>query len=111
MYAQPIEEKIDPTFKRILSEKGIKLNSTTKGCNSSKKSKEKLNAENLTDDKKYDCIVYTKNPQVIRNNGIIINSVLPTFVTASATLKQIVEMAAMKEVTFIAAPEINHLHN
>lgn len=57
--------------------------------------------------KHYDCIVYTKQAAVLRKKGIVINSELPGFVTAWATLKQIEQMASMPEVTYIEAPRTN----
>ncbi|THU38367.1 hypothetical protein FAM09_16975 [Niastella caeni] len=63
-----------------------------------------------TSAKKYECIIYTSNPSVLRKVGIIVQSELTGFVTALATLQQIELAAAMKEVRFIKAPEHLDLH-
>lgn len=62
-------------------------------------------------EKRYDCIVYTVNAQVLKDSGIIVRSVLPAFVTAWVTIEQLVQMSLMPGVSFIQAPEINGLHN
>lgn len=62
-------------------------------------------------DKRYDCIVYTKNAQALKDKHIIINSMLPTFVTAWVTLDQIIEMANIADVAYIENPIIDGLHN
>ncbi len=62
-------------------------------------------------EKRYDCIVYTKNAQALKSKGIVINSTLPTFVTAWATMDQITEMANMADVAYIENPAIDGLHN
>lgn len=63
-----------------------------------------------TSQKKYDCTIYTKNPAVLRKKGIIVQTELPGFVTALATLQQIQWAATRPEVTFIKAPEYLQPH-
>jgi len=58
-------------------------------------------------EKRYHCIVYTKNAKVLRDNGIVINSELPNFVTAWVTLEQMQTMATMAEVQYVEAPREN----
>src|SRR5947209_6474276 len=75
--------KIDLPF-RILIEQQKALDPATKKKGKASNPKKSANTE-----KKYECIIYTKNPSVLRKKGITIQSELPTFVTALATLSQI----------------------
>ena len=56
-------------------------------------------------EERYDCIVYTSKPQSLRDSNIILNSVLPGFVTAWVTPAQIIQMSQMPDVRFIEAPK------
>ncbi len=103
------DDKIDPVFKALIAEQN-KSTPTKKKCFLKRKKKtDKISATNALQ-KKYDCIVYTKNAKALRDKGIIIHSELKTFVTAFATLNQIVGMSKMAEVTYIAAPSIDQSH-
>lgn len=62
-------------------------------------------------EKKYDCIVYTSNGKLLKDKGFVVNSILPTFVTASATLHEMLQMASMREVTYIDAPSTHSNQN
>jgi minor extracellular serine protease Vpr len=62
-------------------------------------------------EERYECVVYTRNAKELSDSGIIINSTLPTFVTAWATLDQISKMAAMPQVLYIEAPQTLHKVN
>jgi minor extracellular serine protease Vpr len=97
--------KIDLPF-RILIEQQKASDSATK-----KKSKTSNPKKSPNTEKKYECIIYTKNPSVLRKKGITVQSELPAFVTALATLSQIEQVAAMPEVTFIEAPEQLKTHS
>jgi len=59
----------------------------------------------------YSCVIYTKKPAALRKMGIIVQSELPEFVTALATLRQMEKAAALKNVTFIGAPEYLNTHD
>lgn len=104
--------KIDPVFISLINRKKVQDSiSAKKDCPPTiKKTLEGDALKKTPAEKLYECIVYTKYAKALRQKGIIINSVLPTFVTALATLKQIEQMSAMSEVTYIAAPSINILH-
>jgi hypothetical protein len=97
--------KIDLPF-RILIEQQKASDIATK-----KKGKASSRKKPLITEKKYDCIIYTKSPSLLRKKGITIQSELPTFVTALATLSQMEQAAAMPEVTFIEAPEQLKTHS
>ncbi len=62
-------------------------------------------------EKRYDCIIYTKYAQSLKDSGIIIRSVLPTFVTAWVTLAQMEKLAVMPQVSFIEAPQFDKANN
>jgi minor extracellular serine protease Vpr len=62
-------------------------------------------------EQRYNCIVYTDNGRSLRDSGIVLNSVLPKFATAWATLEQIEKMAGMGIVRYVEAPQEDHLTN
>lgn len=104
------EDKIAPAFRLLIEQNKITKTTAKKKCIFKRKSMEKSATKNAESEKVYDCIVYTKNSQVLRGKGIILNSILPTFVTAKATLLQILQMASMPEVTYVDAPSTNYIH-
>jgi len=59
----------------------------------------------------YICIIYTKFPEVLKESGIVVQSIYPTFITAWVTLEQIPIIADLKGVTFIDAPQISIPNN
>lgn len=59
----------------------------------------------------YSCIVYTTNAQLLRDNGFIVQSSLPKFVTVLATIDDLQRMANMEEIQSIVAPEFDGIHN
>ncbi|RYF70859.1 MAG: hypothetical protein EOO39_14935, partial [Cytophagaceae bacterium] len=60
---------------------------------------------------RYNVIVYTKKGAALRDSGMVINSVLPTFATAWVTTEQISRMSYMNEVKYIGVSEVDQLHN
>lgn len=62
-------------------------------------------------EERYDCIIYTKDVAALRASGVLVNSVLPDFVTAWVTPAQIEQLAQLPTVNYIAAPVIDQLHN
>lgn len=59
----------------------------------------------------YSCIIYTNHPEKLKANGILVQSTLPKFVTALATIEDLEKMAEMKDVISIIAPDFDELHN
>ncbi len=107
--AQDIQmEKLAPYFRTLITEQQPK--DEKKKCGKRRAKKQKKMASTSKEETKYDVIVYTKNPAAIRAKGITVNSVLPTFVTAVATLDQVKLMAAMPDVTYVDAPGTDQLH-
>lgn len=60
---------------------------------------------------RYSCIIYTKDAAALRNTGVLVNSILPDFVTAWVTPAQIAELSQLPAVNYIAAPAVDQLHN
>lgn len=94
-----MREKIDPRFLRIMDSTVQKPLPAKKNGKANSQTPQKQKAAS-----KYACIVYTKNATALREKGITVNSVLPRFVTAFATLEEIKEMSRMTSVTYIEFP-------
>lgn len=104
------QNKIDLHFQILIAnQKMADSISQKKGVSKKMSSRKKPTAD--TSAKKYECVIYTSNPASLRNMGIVVQSELPGFVTALATLKQIELAAAIAEVTFIEAPDSLKTHN
>ena len=97
--------KLDPAFADLIaSQKG---HPSTSSSHHKPQPAERRTTPNAVPEKRYDCIVYTKQAGALRKKGVVIHSELPGFVTAWATLQQIEQMACMAEVTYIEAPKTN----
>lgn len=110
----PTGTKIDPAFQTVLTAKRNGRDTVANKALSTRYRVEpttRLVAGAKEPVNRYNCIVYTKNPQVLRNSGIEVNSILPDFVTAWATLDQIAAMAAMPEVLYVKAPTAVRVQN
>ena len=59
----------------------------------------------------YNCIIYTKSPEVLKINGIAIQSTHASFVTAWLSLDQISKVAALPEVDFVDTPKFLKKNN
>jgi subtilisin family serine protease len=109
------ENKIDPVFRRIIAQAKAGVTNTAAQRNflphSGAEPTEGFVSGNASAEKRYDCIVYTKNAQALLDNDIVVNSELPDFVTAWATLDQILQMAAMTDVRYIDAPRVCSSNN
>lgn len=108
------EYKIDPVFRYVIAASKSKTIDENNGVNNFAKRVTPTKGFALPAagvEERYECIVHTRNARSLNDNGIIISSALPTFATAWVTLNQIVEMAAMPQVTYIEAPQILHKVN
>ena len=104
------QNKIDLPFQILIAnQKMADSISQKKGPSKKIASRKRRPADTLA--KKYECVIYTSNPAALRKMGIVVQSELPGFVTALATLKQIELAAAIPEVRFIAAPDNLNMHN
>ena len=59
----------------------------------------------------YSCIIYTKMPEKLKAEGILVQSQLPNFVTALVSVEDIERLLQLPYVTSIMAPTFDELHN
>ncbi|MBK1898005.1 S8/S53 family peptidase [Chryseobacterium paridis] len=59
----------------------------------------------------YSCLIYTKTPEKLKAEGFLIQSVLPSFVTALVTPEDIEKLMQLSYVTSVMAPTYDILHN
>ncbi|THV57420.1 S8/S53 family peptidase [Chryseobacterium candidae] len=59
----------------------------------------------------YSCIVYTKEPEKLKEDGFLVQSQLPSFSTALVSLEDIERLIQLPYVTSVMAPEFDVLHN
>ena len=108
----PGANKIDPVFRNIISR--MRPNDcsqiSAKKIAAPQRRKKTIIRQTPAPEKRYDCVIYTKDAQRLREKGVVVNSVLPSFVTASATLCQILQLSALSYVSYIEAPRRDDLH-
>ena len=99
-------EKMAPAF-RFLKERQLSKNSdsTVPSLFSKPESKRKNRITGVSESG-YNCIIYTKSPEVLKANGIVIQSTHASFVTAWLSLDQISKLSALAEVDFVDTPKI-----
>jgi subtilisin family serine protease len=106
------EDKIDPAFQFVMSQPPNARQIPQSFSPVFKTVPMKVSVSpGLPAEDRYDCIVYTSDVAALRNRGVLVNSVLPNFVTAWATLDQIQQLSKLSTVNYIAAPVMDHLHN
>lgn len=59
----------------------------------------------------YSCIIYTKSPEKLKSEGILVQSVLPNFATALVGIEDIQKLTQLPYVTSVMAPTFDVLHN
>jgi len=59
----------------------------------------------------YSCIIYTKTPEKLKAENILVQSQLPNFATALVTIEDIEKLLQLPYVTSIMAPTFDELHN
>lgn len=59
----------------------------------------------------YSCIIYTKSPEKLKSEGILIQSLLPNFATALVGIEDIEKLTRLPYVTSVMAPSFDVLHN
>ena len=94
------EDKIDPAFRFILEPPAPGARQEPKTFSPAYKltpTKVMVTAGRPAEDR-YDCIIYTKDVATLRNKGVVVNSVLPDFVTAWVTLDQIEQLSSLPRV-------------
>lgn len=105
------DEKLAPAF-RFLKERQLSKNpnSTIPSLFSKSESKRKNRMTGINESG-YNCIIYTKSPEVIKANGIAIQSIHTSFVTAWLNLDQISTVSTLPEVDFVDTPKIVKKNN
>ena len=105
-------DKIDPAFKFVMAQQNPGARQVPQNFSPAFKTTPNLVvAPGQPAAERFDCIIYTSDVTTLRSNGIVVNSVLPQFVTAWATLEQIEELSKLTSVQYIAAPVMDGLHN
>ena len=94
--------KIDPELRTLILKQKSDLQKNGDRTFKKKVGTAKTGKAKVTS-KKFECIIYTKDAGALKDRGISINSILPTFVTAIITVEQIEQLAAMPEVNYIEA--------
>lgn len=59
----------------------------------------------------YSCIIYTKTPEKLKGEGILVQSKLPTFATALVTIEDLEKLLQLPYVTSVMAPTFDELYN
>lgn len=59
----------------------------------------------------YSCIIYTKKPEKLKADGILVQSKLPNFATALVSVEDIERLLQLPYVTSVMAPTFDELHN
>ncbi|MDR6369580.1 subtilisin family serine protease [Chryseobacterium bernardetii] len=59
----------------------------------------------------YSCIVYTKEPEKLKEDGFLVQSQFPAFSTALVSIEDIERLIHLPYVTSVMAPEFDALHN
>ncbi|PKF74530.1 S8 family peptidase [Chryseobacterium sp. PMSZPI] len=59
----------------------------------------------------YSCIIYTKTPERLKADGVLVQSVLPGFATALVDIEDIEKILALPYVTAVMAPRIDRVNN
>ncbi|MCS3797411.1 S8 family peptidase [Niastella sp. OAS944] len=107
------EDKIDPAFRFTFAPTAPGARQEPKTFSPAYKltpTKVVVTAGRPAEDR-YDCIIYTKDVATLKSKGVVINSVLPHFVTAWVTPDQIEQLSKLPTVNYIAAPSVDQLHN
>lgn len=59
----------------------------------------------------YSCIIYTKETEKLKSEGILVQSQLPGFATALVSIEDIEKLMQLPYVTSVMAPAFDELHN
>lgn len=103
--------KVDAVFQAIINQKDLPVSGRVVPAPYSPIARTSVAPGKSYQESGYDCIVYTKNARFLTEHGIAVQAVFPDFVTAWATIDQLVEMSSMEEVRFIKSPEVLYPNN
>ena len=97
--------KLAPSF-RFLKER--QLNKSTNSAIPSvyaKMESKRYNRSAGLNETGYNCIIYTQFPEVLKANGITLESIHPTFSVAWLSLDQIAKVTSLPKVSYVDAPK------
>jgi subtilisin family serine protease len=98
-------EKLAPAF-RFLKERQLNKNSNLAiPLMYAKTESKRYNRNTSVNETGYNCIIYTQFPEVLKANGINLQSIHPTFSVAWLSLDQIAKVSSLPEVSFVDAPK------
>ncbi len=102
------KEKIDPKLGDVINAEKADNSNGSRSSTARSQTKGKINKlQNQPHPRLHECIVYTTDAQALKDKGITVHSILPKFITAMVSVKQIEQMAAMKQVTYIELSKTN----
>ena len=94
-------EKIAFSFRYLQEQQKSNSKSSSISPLFTKAASSRLNKTTGKIDQGYNCIIYTQSPEVLKSNGIPVQSIQPTFATAWLNLDQITKAATLAEVSYI----------
>jgi subtilisin family serine protease len=94
-------EKIAFSFRYLQEQQKSNSKSSSISPLFTKAASSRLNKTTGKIDQGYNCIIYTKSPEVLKSNGIAIQTIQPTFCTAWLNLDEIAQAAALPEVSYV----------
>ena len=94
-------EKLALPFRYLLEQQANNNKTNAIPSLFSKTVSSRLNKTTGKIDQGYNCIIYTQSAEVLKSNGIPVQSIQPTFVTAWLNLDQIAKAATLHEVSYI----------
>lgn len=105
-----VNSKFDRTFKILYENKELIKSSKKNIQIPTSSDAQKISSRN-TGELLYSCIIYTTEPNVLKKNGIQVQSVLPKFVTALITLDDLDKLAALEQVREVKYPQTLSVNN
>ena len=105
-----VNSKFDRTFKILYENKELIKSSKKNIQIPTSSDAQKISSKN-TGELLYSCIIYTTEPDVLKKNGILVQSVLPKFVTALITLDDLDKLAALEQVREVKYPQTLSVNN
>ena len=94
-------EKLALPFKYLLEQQANNNKTNAVPSLFAKTISSRLNKTTGKIDQGYNCIIYTQSAEVLKSNGIPVQSIQPTFATAWLNLDQITKAATLAEVSYI----------
>ena len=104
-------DKLAPAFRYLKERQLNKVQTATIPSLFNKSESKRKNRTTGINESGHNCIIYTKSPEVLRANGITIQSSHDTFVTAWLSLDQIAKVSALAEVDFVDTPKFLKTNN